>query len=486
MSIIEFSHDRETNPADSSPELFRKLEQFGESEKLNSFCNYLRSAYGIPESVVRNEVKSRVAKRYNYQLAEFDNKIRARSMFVATFKYLGMLFYMLLFSKKHNRRESCLLMIDDIRSSVELDRFGTLIQTIGESKVIAVIKGSLSQKHPVDLRLKFLLSLRGFHAGTIRKVIYHELRLGLWVYLLASINTRVNCVWIGSRIINDYLYATTVCGLVKSKYSLQERPYETSAVKNWVLKSRMGCRTLTLQKNIFQYDKIFFFIDTDSLLSLGQQTANLYSKYGGRIEEIIPVGSLFMEYYWYKDPSSRNSIQTDVLLLGINTSNAYSRMDSYDGFMDDYYGAMEWLVRLKQEYPDMSIAIKHHFSAGEDDGEDQLIKDSGVEVIDKSKNSYELAFNTKCIVTYGSTMGFEMLGHGSSVIFLDPRHNNSFLPINIEEDGRLYRPTSYDQFKEAVKSIIYSRTATDQSRSTTDKYCLRSDSVSSRIQKLVA
>ena len=49
----------------------------------------------------------------------------------------------------------------------------------------------------------------------------------------------------------------------------------------------------SIQKNIIQIDPIFFYIDIDILLTLGDDGYNSLKQYGGRIDHIKPVDSLW-------------------------------------------------------------------------------------------------------------------------------------------------------------------------------------------------
>ena len=80
---------------------------------------------------------------------------------------------------------------------------------------------------------------------------------------------------------------------------IQERHYDTNAVKNYLFKKYGGIGAVTIQKNIFQNDPINWYMDIDILLSLGQSGYEDMLRYGGSARSIKPVGSMFMESIWF-------------------------------------------------------------------------------------------------------------------------------------------------------------------------------------------
>ena len=160
-------------------------------------------------------------------------------------------------------------------------------------------------------------------------------------------------------------------------------------------------------------------MDLDILFSLGKDFYSRVYEYGGRVDKVYPVGSLFMEYQSFGQKQKLIK-KYDIAILGINTSNAYSRLDFFDKFIDDYYSLYRWAAKLSLERPNYKIVVIHHASAGEDIIEDKILLGSNVKVLDKNYNSYEIAFSSKLAITYGSTMGYELNAHNLPTLFVDP------------------------------------------------------------------
>ena len=184
-------------------------------------------------------------------------------------------------------------------------------------------------------------------------------------------------------------------------------------------------------ENLIENDFMAYYIDIDYLFSLGEDTIDITKNYGARIEKIFPVGSVFMEYYWFKKPKKLKKY-FDLTMLGMNIMNSYERFDKYNNFMEDYYNTIRWLVKFKNDNPELKVAVKHHSSAGEDKIENDILSCSDVEIIPKDNsfgNSYEIAFKSKCVVTYGSTMTYEMNIHGVPRFSLIQNHDVVFYLI---------------------------------------------------------
>ena len=142
----------------------------------------------------------------------------------------------------------------------------------------------------------------------------------------------------------------------------------------------------------------------------------------------------------------------DVVYLGFNFQD---KMDSYDGFLDDYYSSFKWLVQLKKENPDYRIGIAHHSRAKiPDPTEAAILLNSGVETIGKLTGSYALAFSSRYTATYGSTIAHELIAHNVPTFFLDPGRRCTLLPVENIDYIDQFRLVSYDDFSKSVKDSI--------------------------------
>ena len=153
-------------------------------------------------------------------------------------------------------------------------------------------------------------------------------------------------------------------------------------------------------------------------------------------------------------------------------------MDAYTFFINDYYETFRWITKFSLENPDFKIAVKHHSSNRIDEKEIKILKDSNVETINQNFDSYEIAFQSKCVVTFCSTMGYELIGHGIPTLFLDPgRRNSAYLPDNLLYNCRV---NNYEDFNNEVMRILVGKISANTKIKAED-FCLNSLHVSERI-----
>ncbi len=483
MNILNYSHDRSADFHKESKKIFQAIENFGDHKRLEPLLDHFNNNYSLPSEVIKKRLKKIIALSYKYKSAKFDRSFNLNGLLFsfirALLTYIKLMFCTI---KDPNEKNNYKLIIDDVRDDIQLRRFEKLIKLFGKDNVLIIVNGEINREEFEKYNLK-IIDYRRYNNSTkiISNVIWTELFKGIWICLKSSLLLRVNLFPIYISMVKSYYHYKCIFEFNKAEYLIQERHYNTNPIKNHLFKENGGIATTSIQKNLIENDFMFYYIDIDFLFSLGEKTLDSAINYGARIKRIIPVGSLFMEYYWFNKPLPINK-NIDVTMLGLNIMNAYEREDKYDGFMDDYYKSIKWLVKFNQEYPQYKIRIKHHLSAGKDVIEERIISNSGVEIIPKDNsagNSYHCAFNSNCVVTYGSTMGYEMIAHGVPSFFIDPGNRSTFLP---DKDSILLeniRLSNYNLFREALLSVLDNNV--NYSNKNWNNLCMESSNVSEKI-----
>lgn len=77
----------------------------------------------------------------------------------------------------------------------------------------------------------------------------------------------------------------TVFQKFQAKFLIQERPYTTSAIKNYLFKKYGGKKTCCTQRIIFHLGSTSFYINSDILFSLGNETAKILELTGSKIKK---------------------------------------------------------------------------------------------------------------------------------------------------------------------------------------------------------
>ncbi len=482
IDLINYTHNREVHYKITADEIFNLINNYTNQKDLLGLYSYFDKKYQLPERVVKQKIRQHIARSYLFKSGKFNSKLRIKNIPKSILQY-SILVYALFFSKRKSKVRNFKLIIDNICSPHELERFEKLLHLVGKDKVLCVtrdidIEQDFSKYHFYNKKL-----FRDINLKDLLRSIFSEFFLGIWVVLRVSIKTKVNLFPVSLQIIHSYLSYKALFESNRAQYMIQERHYDTNAVKNHMFKQLGGVASTSIQKNIFQTDPICFYIDIDILFSLGGKGYEGMLDYGGRIDDVVPSGSMFMEYYWFKDPKKSDSYY-DILLLGQNISNAYEREDKFSQFMTDYYDCFRWLTRFKLENPNYSIAIMHHASAGGDLIEEDILQNSDIVVLNKSDNTYQAAFGSKCNVTYGSTMGYELIGHNIPSIFMDPGYRCTFLPYTYTDksnDANLFRACNYKEFSALLLNVLRKKSPSSLYTGNFDEMCLESSHVSERI-----
>ena len=484
VNLINYSHDREAHYKVTADEIFNLINNYTDQKELIELYNYFEKNYQLPVRVVKQTIRQYIARSYLFKSGKFDSKLRIKNIPKSMLRY-GALVYALFFTKRKSKVKNFKLIIDDICTPHELERFEKLLNLVGKDKVLCITRDiNIEQDFPEYCIYNKKL-FRDINLTDLLKSIFNEFFFGVWVVLKASVKTKVNLFPASLEVIHSYLSFKALFESNSAEYVIQERHYGTNAVKNYLFKQAGGIASTSIQKNIFQVDPMFFYVDIDILYSQGRSGFNEFLGYGGHVREVSPVGSVFMEYYWFSNTAVPPSLEKkyDVLFLGINLAD---RMDSYNGFLEDYYSSFKWLVRLKRDNPNYRIGVIHHASLQNVDAtEAAILLNSGVEVIDKVTNSYAAAFSSKCAITYGSTMGYELNAHELPAFFIDPDYRCSFLPNERIDFIDKLRMTSYDNFSKSVKAILMNNESELLTTEQKSMLCLNSAIASDNIYKLL-
>ena len=479
IGLINYAHNRGSHYKVTADEIFDLINNYSDLGDLSGLYDHFDSKYQLPERVVKQRIRQYIARSYLFKSGGFDSKLHIKNIPKSILRY-GALVYALFFAKRKRDVKSFKLIIDDLHAVHELNRFKKLLDLVGSENILCVARDVDISQEFSELHTYNKKKLHDLRLSDLLHSIVSECFSGIWIVLKASIKTKVNLFPVAINIIYSYLSFKSLFMSHRANFLIQERHYDTDPVKNYLFKQFGGVASTSIQKNIFQFDPIFFYTDIDVLFSLGTSGYEDFARYGGRIGEVSPVGSMFMEHYWF---GNRHNVKKkyDIAVLGINTSNAYERLDSYDQFMDDYYSLYRWMSKFSIDNPEYSIVLKHHMSAGKDDIEDSILLNSNVKVIDKNSNSYEAAFSSKIAVTYGSTMGYELNAHGLPAFFIDPGGRCSFLPVKGCNYIDKMRVESYDSFCSLMDEILSKDNIVSTTQEVSDMWCLKSSEVSNRI-----
>jgi hypothetical protein len=495
--LLKFSHDRSMpfnrNSCDSVKDA---IDAFADQPGMKGFYDHFEKSYSIPVDVVRMQVKQRLERTYDYIKAQFPENLertysgmrwqfpesfypgRILQMFV---RHIGFLAYAFLRARKYDKTDRYKLIVEVMDKSDnrgEVSRFSKLIDLFGkDASLIVAMKPVEESGYNTTYRpvCKFYDRAEVIHS------ILRELLRGLWGYIGLSLKLKFNIFPLASHVLNQYLYYESIFKYNRADYCIQERHYQTSAVKNYVFRKYGGRFSTSIQKNMPKYGSAGLYHDMDVFFTLGKRTAGKVFECGARIGQVVPVGSLFMERYWFSGEKDREALEKeyDIVYVGVNYYKEISQINAYDSFTDDYYETFKWLVGFARENPHLRIGIIHHPSFRGDQIEEEIVEDSPVEIIDHRLNSYEIAFRAKCAVTFCSTMGYELIAHGIETLFLDPgRRDVEILPDDELIDD--WRVISYEDLRGKLTRLLSGEKLGASTEA--EDLCLYSGEVSERIR----
>ncbi len=457
MKFAEFSHNRE-NPLHQTVPLFKQtIDDFGADPKLGPYYDYCARAFGVPRAAIETELKKSAYEAYDWKRAAFPKKIFLAQSLKYILKILAYFGYVTLHSEKKSApRQSCDLLIEWIETDLELRRFKKLYDLFPRSLYVLVKPVQTDARHvyrPPHRRYD-LVSTLGALSGFIS--------VGIWKVLIASLRTKTNLFPIHLGMIDRYLYYTSLFKRVQAEYLIQERHYDTSALKNALFKKHGGKSCSSIQKNIIHAGFSGFYYDIDHFFSLGDGTHQRALRQGAILRDVTPVGSMFMEYLWFIAGGRKPENPVDVVYIGVNLLDF---QDSYVEYLPDFYEHFRWLARFADEHPEISVGVKHHMSNVPDPKEKAITENSRLIHMSHDFNSYEVAHASKCNLTWGSTMAYELMGNGVPCLFVDPgRRNYGYLPYDDELEP--YRVTTYEQFEKKVLEMLASNGKTPISNQT--------------------
>jgi hypothetical protein len=481
IELLKFSHDRKAPLKQSCDALRDIIDAFVEQPELDGWYNHFEKCYSLPKDTIKQDTKRYIESVYDYRSSSFLKKLFWRHIPKSLVIHVGFLFYGIFRSKNYSGTIKTFdLIVEWIASDIELHRFSKLINLFGKKNTLVTATIPIVEPgYNIIIRPPY----KNYDQKETILMCIKEIRRGLRVYLKLSNKLGINFIPIATSIIHKYIYYYSIFKYNRSKYCIQERHYQTSAIKNYLFHKFEGIYSCSIQKNLHLLGSSGFYYDIDVLFSLGNKTAKRAFECGARIQKVVPVGSMFMEYYWFNSKKNKKSFAKtyDIVYLGINVSMALHYVDSYSSFIDDYYETFRWLADFSKENSHLKIGIKHHKGNKVDEREMEIIKNSNVERIDEALNSYQRAFQSKCAVTFGSTMGYELLAHGLPALFLDPGGRCALLPEPKESLLSLYRVYDFQAFKDRLNRLLSGQSLEINEKFNKNDLCKESNTVSENI-----
>lgn len=416
---------------------------------------FLSSILDIPRDVIKFEFKKYLSLNYNFKENKFNkNKLKIQNLKLrwllpSIFYYYLNLIIFYLFSENFKHKKKIQILFDEVFSEVELERAEIFLKKTKSFKIVSKIKKK--NKNIINY-----LQYVKFSKNYLYKNFYNFLIKIPYHVFLSSLKDSVNYFPFYDYAMKKNIKYETLFQQYRSNILIQERPYSTSAIKNYLFKKYGGKKTCCFQRILFHLANTSFFINTDILFSLGKMSAKSLSLTGAKIGQIKPLGSYTYFSKWINSKKIKTK-KYDIIYLNGNNVPAYGLNNR---FLKNYYTQLNWLRKISLKNPKLKILMKHHRNNVFHDPEElKILKDtnivrlSGETYPDKYNNSYGYAINAKLRLTWCSTMAYELIGHNHECYFLDPNHENLEFLQNYDFNKK-YRIKNFYDFEKKIKEVL--------------------------------
>lgn len=411
------------------------VDKFWNQEILSLFLRLVSFATSVDIDALKQHCKRYTCVGYSYHKSNFSLNENSLKTII---QYFGFFLFVLIKSQKQKgRRLSERISLIDIEEDKEIEYFNFLKEHFDFS-VIGVRKLRSPDTHVFRYRENYQISLilRLFIINTAL-VLPLAFTLG---YLL-----RCNFVRILISIINQSLYAEALVKRNGAKVFISWRDYNNYSILKSIV-NRAGAELFLIQRTRHWVSPIASFFDFDTYLCFGEYFGKLALDLKGHLNKIVSIGSLVSLHNDF--PAKATGTKKEFDFLFIDSPFQEHLNISWD-YRKRHFQTYDWLLSLKQHYPNARIAVAARRSYPIDASVLNELKKYDIEIL-QDVNTYDLIASTPTILTFYSTMGFEALAEGKRCIFMDPQGFCEYLPP--ATTFPLLRATTFKQLIEMIEN----------------------------------
>ena len=480
--ILKYQNNKNLSVYKIALNLKKCIDKSQKETFLLKIVSTLSKIVDIPANIISYEIKQIMALSGNFSFSEgkFSKRFSPRYIILDGLYYLCCLGFVTIFSKKIFKCETVNLIVDDVQFTSQVDLFYRLTKSADKSAYICRKKIDFGKENIKKFNIKFFPIIKFYNSNFLKGKKLPLFNL-FFLILLQSLKYRINLFFVFTKILYKVVNYETIFSQINSKVLIIDRFHRTSAIKDFIFKRHGGIRTCCVQRNICEFT-ISFFIHIDIFFCLGPNKPLLIRKLGGKIKKFVPVGSLFMEKWWYNEKKYLSKIPaSDILVLGLNYANSPERMYMDKYHYDNYYNHIRWIKKISNIFPNLKVIIKHHDNCRVDPIEKKILKYSNVKTIYKSIGSnlsYSYLYKANQIFSFGSTMVLEGLSINKPCYFLDPNLQNLSFFKSITNSKKI-RIKNFSEFKKIVGKNLKKRKKNNIKNPSS--FCLKSNITSKRI-----
>ena len=433
---------------------------------INNFVNIANknlkkiSFLELPGGEVSFFLKKRLLDNFILKNNSFNSKLKL----INCWKYFFFYVFYVLFIYFHRKKNTGLsskgkfLLLDNVSSENEKSLYDDIKKTKYKKNYLIRVtqKDLVKQKNEI-----FFSRYKNYKISF--KELFHLFKI-LFYAIKISFLYRINFVYLALKLIDSILYYRSFFQEYRFDNMIMHQHYLSCNIKNFYFKKYGGKKTCLIQKNIPTLNTNNDFIHCDLFFTIGKSCRidNNFTK--SKINTSINIGSIFMNKY--KKIINRNLYakkKYDVICLGGNDLIPNGYYDTYDAYNADYLNHLHWLVKLKKNNPKLKIAFKHH-SNNKNSFESNILKKTGVLMLDNSLNSYVVSLKSKFICSWASTMVVEMKFLNFYSYFLDPNGKNDQFLHQLYNRKSL-SITKFERFEQMVLKSL-------KEKKTDNTYCI--------------
>tara|TARA_X000000950_G_C13855872_1_gene636510 strand:- start:130 stop:1548 length:1419 start_codon:yes stop_codon:yes gene_type:complete len=404
--------------------------------------------FDLNQNEVNFYIKKKLIENFHFKKNSFHEKF----FYFGIIKYFFIFFFfnLIIFLRRDNSFQKVKrkkILIDNIASENEALLFKDLDKTeYKDDYLIRVINKKIltnNKRFYFEKYKNYKLNIKDFFQ------CFNILFFGLKI----SIKFNFNFIYLFLKIVDEILFYKNFFQKFEFEYILMHQHYISNNIKNFYFKKRHGRKTCLIQKNILPLNNNNYLYDCDIFFSIGKNIGLNKEFTKSRVDKVKNVGSIFMNKSRFVIKKSLNINKViDIICLGGNDLLPGGYYDVHDKYNEDYLEHLNWLVKLKEQKPELRIVFKHHAN-NKNKFEENFLKKGNIEVIDQKINSYELCLKSKFICSWCSTMIAELRNIDSNSFYLDPgKRNNLFLyQLNNRKNISII---SFNQFRNRVDYFL--------------------------------
>tara|TARA_B110000285_G_C15116099_1_gene614179 strand:- start:620 stop:2086 length:1467 start_codon:yes stop_codon:yes gene_type:complete len=483
MNLVNFKINKNLSAISQTKFIKKYIDRTANKKISTTQIIFLSRILQIPKDIIKFEFKKYLSLSYNFKLRKFNNNkyqiqiLKLKWLIVSSVSYYANLLVFILFSKNIYFKKKIKLIYDEVFTEHELNRAEVFLKKIKSHKIISKVK-SKKNSNIFDFPQFF-----GCSRQYLYKNFFNFFIIIPYFVFKTSLKDKINYFPFYNYAIKKTIRYETVFKKYRANVLIQERPYTTSAIKNYLFKKYGGKKTCCFQRILFHIGNTSFYINTDILFSLGKMSAKTLEITGTKIGKIVPLGSFMYYSKWIKSKKIKTK-KYDIIFLGGNNVPSMAINEKY---LKNYYLQLNWLRKISLENPKLKILMKHHLNNKYHDPKElKILEGTNIERItsntlsDKFNNSYGYAINSKLRLSWCSTMGYELLGHNYQCFFLDPNYENLEFFQNYSFNKK-YRIKNFFEFKSKINEILVKNIK--EKVSNPENYCFNSKDFLSKFIK---